>query len=106
MKFRPHESFTALAKEAEPQSAYRVLEGQARQFAGRFGFDIEEGESVWDSFPPPFTDELTLYEAVRGFSDHDLEQLADLADRACRSGRRVASGWTRATACSTAWRGI
>ena len=73
--FRPHESFRALAKEAEPQSAYRVLEGQARQFAERFGFEIGEGESVWDSFPPPFTDELTLYEAVRGFSDHDLGQL-------------------------------
>ena len=73
--FRPHESFKALAKEAEPQSAYRVLETQARQFAGRFGFSIEEGESVWDSFPPQFTDELTLYEAVRDFSDHDLAQL-------------------------------
>jgi hypothetical protein len=64
--FRPHESFKALTKEADPQGAYRVLETQARQFAGRFGFAIEEGESVWDSFPPPFTDELTLYEAVRG----------------------------------------
>ena len=77
-EFRPHESFKALAKEADPQSAYRVLETQARQFAGRFGFAIEEGESVWDSFPPPFTDELTLYEAVRGFSDHDLAELQTL----------------------------
>lgn len=74
-EFRPHESFRALAKEADPQSAYRVLETQALQFAGRFGFEIEPGESVWDSFPPAFTDELTLYEAVRGFSDHDLAQL-------------------------------
>jgi ParB family chromosome partitioning protein len=77
-EFRPHESFKALAKEADPQSAYRVLETQARQFAGRFGFAVEEGESVWDSFPPPFTDELTLYEAVRGFSDHDLAELQTL----------------------------
>ncbi len=77
-EFRPHESFNALAKEADPQSAYRVLETQARQFAGRFGFAIEEGELVWDSFPPPFTDELTLYEAVRGFSDHDLAELQTL----------------------------
>ena len=75
VKFRPHEFIKALAKEADPQSAYRVLETQARQFAGRFGFVIEEGESVWDSFPPSFTDELTLYEAVRGFSDHDLAEL-------------------------------
>jgi ParB family chromosome partitioning protein len=76
--FRPHESHLALAKEAEPQGAYRVLEGQARQFAERFGFEIGEGESVWDNFPPRFTDELVLYEAVRGFSDHDLTQLQTL----------------------------
>lgn len=78
VKFRPHASFWALAKEADPQSAYRVLETQARQFAGRLGFVIEEGESVWESFPPSFTDELTLYEAVRGFSDHDLAELQTL----------------------------
>jgi hypothetical protein len=77
-EFRPHESIKALAKEADPQSAYRVLETQARQFAGRLGFVIEEGESVWDSFPPAFTDELALYEAVRGFSDHDLAELQTL----------------------------
>jgi ParB family chromosome partitioning protein len=77
-EFRPHQTFKALVKEADPQSAYRVLETQARQFAGRFGFAIEEGELVWDSFPPPFTDELTLYEAVRGFSDHDLAELQTL----------------------------
>lgn len=74
-EFRPHESFKALASVPDPQGAYRVLEGQARQFAERFGFVIEEGESVWDSFPPAFTDELTLYETVRGFSDHDLAEL-------------------------------
>ena len=33
---------------------------------------------MWDSFPPSFTDELTLYEAVRGFSDHDLAELQTL----------------------------
>jgi ParB family chromosome partitioning protein len=76
--FRPHESFRALAKETEPQGAYRVLEGQARHFAERFGFEIGESESVWENFPPRFTDELALYEAVRGFSDHDLAQLQTL----------------------------
>jgi ParB family chromosome partitioning protein len=74
-EFRPHESFLALASVPESQSAYRVLEGQARQFAERFGFEIGEGESVWESFPPRFTEEISLYEAVRGFSDHDLTQL-------------------------------
>jgi ParB family transcriptional regulator, chromosome partitioning protein len=72
---RPHEAFATLGKEAEPQSAYRVLEEQARCFAGKLGFEIEEGESVWSSFPPPFTDELALYEGVRGLSDHDLAGL-------------------------------
>ena len=37
-KFRPHEAMTALAKEAEPQSAYAVLERQARLFAAKLGF--------------------------------------------------------------------
>jgi ParB family transcriptional regulator, chromosome partitioning protein len=74
-EFRLHESFRALASVPDPQAAYRVLEDQARSFAARFGFEIGEGESVWDNFPPAFTDELTLYEAVRGFSDQDLAQL-------------------------------
>jgi ParB family chromosome partitioning protein len=73
--FRLHEAFAAFGKEAENQGAYRFLEEQARSFAGKLGFEIEEGESVWGSFPPPFTDELALYEAVRGLSDHDLAGL-------------------------------
>jgi len=75
---RLHEAFPALGKEAEPQGAYRVLEEQARGFAGKLGFKIEEGESVWGSFPPQFTEELALYEAVRGLSDHDLAGLQTL----------------------------
>jgi ParB family transcriptional regulator, chromosome partitioning protein len=77
-EFRLHEAFPALSKDGEAQSAYRVLEEQARSFAMRLGFKIEEGESVWDSFPPPFTDELALYESVRGLSDHDLSGLQTL----------------------------
>ncbi len=73
--FRPHEAFRALAKEADPQGAYRVLEEQARSFAGKLGFTIEEGESVWDHFPPAFIEELALYEAVRSLCDHDLSSL-------------------------------
>jgi ParB family chromosome partitioning protein len=73
--FSPHAAFKALAKEADPQSAYRVLEEQARTFAGKLGFSIEEDETVWDCFPPAFTTELALYEAVRGLSDQDLSGL-------------------------------
>jgi ParB family chromosome partitioning protein len=76
--FRLHEAFAALGKEPEAQSTYRALEEQARCFAGKLGFAIEEGESVWSSFPPPFTEELALYEAVRGLSDHDLAGLQTL----------------------------
>ncbi len=74
-EFRLHGAVKALAKEAEPQSAYRVLEAQATQFAAKLGITIEEGESVWDSFPPYGLGELALYEAVRGLSDHDLTGL-------------------------------
>jgi ParB family chromosome partitioning protein len=77
-KFRPHEAMTALAREAEPQSAYAVLEGQVRQFAAKLGFAIEESEPVWTQFPPEDSDDLALYEAVRGLSDHDLDQLETL----------------------------
>lgn len=73
--FRAHEAFKALAKEADPQGAYRALEEQARAFAGKLGFAIEERESVWDCLPPSFTKDLVLYEAVRGLSDADLNGL-------------------------------
>jgi ParB family transcriptional regulator, chromosome partitioning protein len=74
-KFRPHEAMAALAREAEPQNAYAVLEEQVRQFAAKLGFVIEDGEPVWTQFPPPRFGELSLYEAVRGLSDHDLDRL-------------------------------
>lgn len=45
-RFEAHEAFSALAKEADPQGAYRVLEGQARSFAGKLGLAIGEGESA------------------------------------------------------------
>ena len=77
-EFRLHDAVRTLAKESEPQSAYRVLEAQATQFAAKLGFAIEEGESVWDSFPPPFCGSLALYEAVRGLSDQDLTGLQTL----------------------------
>jgi ParB family transcriptional regulator, chromosome partitioning protein len=73
--FCPHESFKVLGKEAEPQNAYKVLEAKAWFFVGVLGFTVEEGESLWDSFPPGFVSELKLYEAVRRLSDYDLGQL-------------------------------
>jgi ParB family chromosome partitioning protein len=75
VKFRSHEAMAALAREAEPQSAYAVLEGQVRQFAAKLGFAVEAAGSVWTQFPPRFCGDLALYEAVRGLSDHDLDQL-------------------------------
>ena len=43
-KFRPHEAMAALAREAEPQRAYAVLEGQVRQFAATLGFGCPSSE--------------------------------------------------------------
>jgi hypothetical protein len=65
MHLRLHEAVTALAKETEPQSAYAVLEGQARLFARWLGFDSEAEESVWTQFPSRHVEDVTLYEAVR-----------------------------------------
>ena len=78
MQYQPHEALTALEKEAEPQSAYAVIDGQVRQFAAKLGFAIEADRSVWAQFPQPGLDDLSLYEAVRGLSDHELDQLDTL----------------------------
>jgi ParB family transcriptional regulator, chromosome partitioning protein len=75
MEYLPHEALTALAKEAEPQTAYAVIDGQVRHFADKLGFAIEAEASVWAQFPHPRLDDLSLYEAVRGLSDHELDQL-------------------------------
>jgi ParB family chromosome partitioning protein len=76
--FRPHPAIRAFEKETAPQGAYGVLEAQARSFAGKLGFAIEEDESVWQNFPPYRLNELAIYEAVRGLSDHDLNGLQTL----------------------------
>jgi ParB family chromosome partitioning protein len=76
--FRPHQAIRAFEKDTAPQGAYHVLEGRARSFAGRLGFAVEEGESVWLCFPPMHVKDLALYEAVRGLSDDDLTGLQTL----------------------------
>jgi ParB family chromosome partitioning protein len=76
--FRPHQAIRAFEKDTDPQGAYHVLEGRARSFAGKLGFTIEEGESVWLCFPPMHVKDLALYEAVRGLSDQDLTGLQTL----------------------------
>lgn len=76
--FRPHQAIRAFEKDTEPQGAYRVLEEQARCFADKLGFTVEDGESVWLCFPPMNVKDLALYEAVRGLSDHDLTGLQTL----------------------------
>jgi ParB family chromosome partitioning protein len=75
MRYKPHEGLTALATAAEPQTAYGVIEEQVRQFAVKLGSAIETEQSVWAQFPHPRLDDLALYEAVRGLSDHELDQL-------------------------------
>jgi hypothetical protein len=75
--FKLHPAFTALAKEGEPQSAYRVLEAQARQFAVKLGCLVEDGASVWTSFPP-LRVRGDMYEPVKKLSDHDLTGLQTL----------------------------
>lgn len=71
---RIHPAFVALGKEGG-QSTYVVMEERAKTFAAKLGFTVEEGESVWNCFPPYGVTELALYEAVRGLTDHDLAQL-------------------------------
>src|SRR5207237_6087361 len=56
--------------------AYAVIDGQVRHFAAKLGCAIEAEASVWAQFPR--LDDLSLYEAVRGLSDHELDQLDTL----------------------------
>jgi len=76
--FKLHLAFTALAKEAEPQSAYRVLEVEARQFAAKLGSPVGDEESAWTQFPPSRARGNDLYEAVKGLSERDLTGLQTL----------------------------
>jgi ParB family chromosome partitioning protein len=76
--FKPHEAIPALAKEPEPQAAYAVLEAQARLYADKLGFEIEDNEPLWSQFPPVFCRDVALYEAVKALSDHDLDGLHTL----------------------------
>lgn len=75
---RVHDAIRTLAEADEPSPSYAALESQARLYAGRLGFEIEEGEAIWTALPPRGTEDVDLYEAVKGLSDHDLEGLHTL----------------------------
>lgn len=75
---RIHPAFAALAKEPDWQHPYAVMEVQAKAFAAKLGFPVEGDDKVWGCFPPCGVSELSLYEAVRGLSDHDLAGLQTL----------------------------
>jgi ParB family chromosome partitioning protein len=75
---RLHPAFAALAKAAEPQSAYRVLEPVAGQFADKLGFEGEEGCSIWTRFQPFRRNDAAFYDAVKALSDDDLTRLQTL----------------------------
>jgi hypothetical protein len=77
-RFTPHSAVTTLAKSDEPQSAYAVLEAQARLYAAKLGFKIEDGETVWTALLPFTSHDVDVYAAVKGLSDHNLERLHTL----------------------------
>jgi ParB family transcriptional regulator, chromosome partitioning protein len=73
---------------SEPRSSPPIpsLTDSVRHFAAKLGFAIEAERSIWGQFP--CLDELSLYEAVRGLSDYDLDQLETLLS-ALVFGQRV-----------------
>lgn len=73
-----HECVRALSKESEPQSAYKVLEGQARTLAGNLGIVLKKKSPVWDQLRPRSMEDVDLYEAVKKLSDHELDELHTL----------------------------
>lgn len=75
---RPHACLVALAQEADPQTAYNVLDAHARLHAQRLGIVVEEDDLVWNQFPRPGYEDVDLYEAIKGLSDHQLDELHTL----------------------------
>ncbi|MCI0466830.1 MAG: ParB/RepB/Spo0J family partition protein [Beijerinckiaceae bacterium] len=79
LNFDPHEALPALAREPDRQSSYSVLERQARLYALKLGFSLAgDDEHGWKAFPPRFVDAPAIYEAVKKFSDHELDELHTL----------------------------
>jgi ParB family transcriptional regulator, chromosome partitioning protein len=78
--FHPHEALLHLAAEKLGQRAYRVMEEQARLYAGLLGFIDGEDEQVcvWRRFPPRGLSDRALYEAVCALRDHELDGLLTL----------------------------
>lgn len=73
-----HSSIMALAQEDEPQSPYKALEAQALLYAKKLGLSIAEDDLVWNQLPRPKSEDVTLYEAVKTFTDHELDELHTL----------------------------
>ena len=73
-----HECIEALSRMDDPQGAYGVLETQARHFAAKLGYEVEADEPVWSVFPPFLPDLVALYQAVKTFTDHELEEFQTL----------------------------
>jgi ParB family chromosome partitioning protein len=77
LELEPHACIRSLSKESEPQTAYRVIEGQARTLAGTLGLAIKK-KSIWDQLPSKLSDDVALYEAVKNLTDHELDELQTL----------------------------
>lgn len=78
LALEPHACIDALARESEPQTAYRVMEGQTRACGINLGVTLKRKTPVWDQLPPHALKDVDLYEAVKTLSDHQLEELHTL----------------------------
>lgn len=74
----PHDCVTALEAEADSQGAYKVLEAQARLYADKLDLKPKRGKSVWTLFASHTLDECALYESVKTFTHHELDELHGL----------------------------
>jgi ParB family chromosome partitioning protein len=73
-----HSCVTALAEEADPQSAYKALESQTLLYARWLGLDLADDDLVWNQLPRPAWEAVALYRAVKALSDHELDELHTL----------------------------
>jgi len=82
----PHPCLRALSQDDQPQTAYIVVEGQARVYVRTLGVEIDNEESVWIQWPS-MEDEVALYEKVKTLSDYQLDELHTLVS-ALRFGQK------------------
>jgi ParB family chromosome partitioning protein len=70
-----HDSLKTFAREDEPPAAYQAVEDLAKRFADALELQDPQNRSAWALLLGGPKRPLALYDAIKGLSDEDLDQL-------------------------------